>query len=112
MHTLGDRLDRRDALPADSRCEAALTIFLRDPDCRALAVVAGDRPIGLVAREPFLARMEVRGAASRPIRDVFEPDPLVAEADEPADAFTARLLAARPAALLGGFIVTRNGAYE
>jgi CheY-like chemotaxis protein/signal transduction histidine kinase len=111
MHRLGDRLDRRDALPADTPCEAALTLFLRDPDCRALAVVAGDRPIGLLAREPFLARMEVRGAGARPVRDVLEPDALAADADEPVEAFLARVLPERPAALLNGFIIVRDGAY-
>jgi CheY-like chemotaxis protein/signal transduction histidine kinase len=111
MHRLGDRLDRRDALPADSPCEAALTQFLRDPHCRAIAVVAGDRPIGLLTREPFLARMEVRGAAARPVRDVLEPEALVADADEPVEAFLARTLPERPAALLNGFIIVRDGAY-
>ena len=112
MHILGDHLDRRDALPADSLCEAALSLFLRDPDCRSIAVVTGDRPIGLVAREPFLARMEVRDAGRRPIRDVIEPDPVIADADEPAQKFLNRMLSERPAALLGGFIVTQGGAYE
>src|SRR5580692_3704817 len=63
MHTIGDTIDRRTGLPADSLCEAALAIFIHELDCRALAVVDGDRPIGIVHREPFLARMERAGAA-------------------------------------------------
>ena len=62
MHTIGDTIDRRTGLPADSLCEAALAIFIHELDCRALAVVDGDRPIGIVHREPFLARMERAGA--------------------------------------------------
>jgi CheY-like chemotaxis protein len=111
MHTLGDTIDRRTALPADSLCEAALAVFIHDLNCRAVAVVEGERPIGVVHRDSFLARMEKRGAADRPIQDVMEPDPLVAEAETPVAGFVENTMASRPAALLGGFIVCRGGAY-
>jgi len=111
MHILGDTIDRRAALPADSLCEAALAVFIHDLDCRALAVTEGEKPIGIVHRESFLARMEKRGAADRPIQDVMEPDPLVAEAQTPIAPFVERAMASRQAALLGGFIVCRDGAY-
>jgi CheY-like chemotaxis protein len=112
METLGDTIDRRAALPADSLCEAALAAFIHDLDCRALAIVDGERPIGVVHREAFLARMERSGAANRPILETAEPDPLIVEADEPAGPFVERMLVERPAALLAGFIVCRDGAYE
>ncbi|MEJ0064932.1 MAG: hypothetical protein WDM85_05460 [Caulobacteraceae bacterium] len=111
MDTLGDTIDRRTALPADSLCEAALAAFIHDLDCRALAIVDGERPIGIVHREAFLARMERAGAADRPILETAEPDPLIVEADEPIGAFVERMMAQRPAALLDGFIVCRGGAY-
>src|SRR5580704_10345006 len=109
MHTIGDTIDRRTGLPADSLCEAALAIFIHELDCRALAVVDGDRPIGIVHREPFLARMERAGAALRPILEVAEPDMLIVEAGEHVGSFVERTASARPAALLGGFIVCRGG---
>jgi CheY-like chemotaxis protein len=112
MDTLGDTIDRRTALPADSLCEAALAAFIHDLDCRALAIVDGERPIGIVHREAFLARMERAGAANGPILETAEPDPLIAEAGEPVAAFVERMMAERPAALLDGFIVCRDGAYE
>ena len=112
MDTLGDTIDRRTALPADSVCEAALAAFIHDLDCRALAIVDGDRPIGIVHREPFLARMERAGAANRPIMETAEPDPLIAEIGEPAGPFVESMLTQRPAALLAGFIVCRGGVYE
>jgi CheY-like chemotaxis protein len=111
MHLLGDTIDRRPALPADSLCEAALAVFIHDPDCRCLAVVEGDRPIGVVHREAFLARMEAPGAPDRSIRDALEPDPLIAEAGELAEPFAHRAMTYRAAAALGGFIVTDAGAY-
>ncbi|HEY2707007.1 MAG TPA: response regulator [Caulobacteraceae bacterium] len=111
MDNIGDTIDRRTALPADSLCEAALAVFIHDLDCRALAIVDGERPIGIVHRETFLARMEKRGAADRPIHDVMEPEPLLADADTPVGPFVERTMAERPAALLGGFIVCRGEAY-
>ncbi|HEY1425072.1 MAG TPA: response regulator [Caulobacteraceae bacterium] len=112
MHTLGDTADRRPALSADSLCEAALAAFIRDPDCRTLTVVEDEKPIAVIHREPFLARMEARGAAAKPILDVAEPDPLVADAGESVDAFVARAMAERPSAVLSGFIVAEKGAYQ
>lgn len=112
MHTLGDTADRRPALSADSLCEAALAAFIRDPDCRTLTVVEDEKPIAVIHREPFLARMEARGAAAKPILDVAEPDPLVADAGEPVDAFVARAMAERPSAVLSGFIIAEKGAYR
>ena len=112
MHTLGETADRRPALSADSVCEAALAAFIRDPDCRTLTVVEDEKPIAVIHREAFLARMESRGAAAKPILEVAEPDPLVAEAGEAVDAFVRRAMAERPAAVLSGFIVAEKGAYK
>jgi len=111
MDTIGDTIDRRTGLPADSLCEAALAIFIHDLDCRAVAVVDGDRPVGIVHREAFLARMERNGAAVRPILEVTEPDTLIVEAGEHVGPFVERMALERPAALLGGFIVCRGGAF-
>jgi CheY-like chemotaxis protein len=111
MDIIGDTIDRRTGLPADSLCEAALGIFVHDLDCRALAVVDGDRPVGIVHREPFMARMERSGAALRPILEVTEPDTLIVEAGERVRLFVERMALERPSALLGGFIVCRGGVF-
>jgi CheY-like chemotaxis protein len=112
MHTLGDTADRRPALSADSLCEAALAAFIRDPDCRTLTVVEDEKPIAIIHREAFLARMEMRGAAAKPILEVAEPDPLVAEAGELVAAFVERAMAERPSAVLSGFVIADKGAYQ
>jgi CheY-like chemotaxis protein len=111
MHFLGDMLDRRPALSADGLCETALAIFVHDPDCRAIAIVDGDRPVALLSREVFLARMEAPGATAKRVLDAAEPDPLVAEASEEIGPFVAAANVYRPAALLGGFVVVENGVY-
>ena len=111
MHFLGDTIDRRPALSADSLCEAALAVFIHDPDCRALAVVEGTRPVGLLSRDVFLARMEAPGATSRGVLDAAEVDPLVVEASEEVGPFVIAAKVSRPSSLLGGFVVVENGAY-
>lgn len=112
MRRLGDMADRRPALTAGSLGGEALAAFVHESDCRALAVVDNGRPLGVLAREPFLARMELRGAEGQPVAAFLEGAPLVGEADEPPSEFVRTWLGSRAAALLGGFIVTRDGAYE
>jgi len=112
MHLIGETVDRRAALQADCLCEAALAVFVRDPDCRAIAIIEGAKPIAVVSREPFLARMEAPRAAERPLLEMAERDPLIVETNADVAAFVEAAGRARPVALLGGFIVTRDGAYE
>ena len=108
---LGQTIVRRDALPGDCTCEVVLDLFIRDPDCLVLAVVEDGRPIGLVQRDAFMARMEAPGAAYRSIRDAMEIDPPMAAADDSVTAFIDWALKNRPCALQTGFIVTEAGRY-
>ena len=112
MHFIGETVDRRAALQADCLCEAALAVFVREPNCRAIAIAEGARPIGIVSREAFLARMEAPGAAERPLLETADREPLIVEANADVAAFVEAARRMRPAALLGGFIVTRDGVYE
>jgi CheY-like chemotaxis protein len=111
MHFIADTIDRRASLPADGLCEDALAVFVRDPDCRALAVTEADKPVAVVCRDAFLARMEAPGASARPILDVAEPDPLIVEASAEAASFVAAANRHRPLALLTGFVVVEDGVY-
>ena len=111
MDTLGQVIDRRPALGADAPCEDALAIFVRDAGCRVLAVVRDGTPIGVVAREVFMARMEAPGAAHRPITEAMEADVLVCEIGEAPAALLARAMAERLSALQHGFVATEGGVY-
>ncbi|MFI4933482.1 MAG: response regulator [Caulobacterales bacterium] len=84
---------------------------MRDPQCRVLAVVEGELPIGLILREPFMARMEAAGAIDRPITEVMDRDPLIGDAGQPIGDFIEQTLLSRLAGLEGGFVVTQDGAY-
>lgn len=104
-------IDRRVPVSADAPCGEVLERFIREPDCLALAVLSGDTPVGVIARDSFLVRMESPEAATLYARQVMEPDPYIADAQECPRAFYARAKAERPSVLLGGFVVTQDGAY-
>jgi signal transduction histidine kinase/CheY-like chemotaxis protein len=90
--------------------------FEREPDTLVIPVVDHGRPVGLVERNAFL--LKIAGAfghaqyANRPILHVMDPEPAVVEAGVSIDAFCDVLLTGGPAALMRGFIVTREGRYH
>jgi signal transduction histidine kinase/CheY-like chemotaxis protein len=90
--------------------------FEREPDTLVIPVVDHGRPVGLVERNAFL--LKIAGAfghaqyANRPILHVMDSEPAVVEAGVSIDAFCDVLLTGGPAALMRGFIVTREGRYH
>jgi len=87
--------------------------FEREPDTPLLAVVDEDgRPLGLLHRGDVLRRAADYGrAAHRPVTALMTAQPLLADAEEPVEAFCRRVLAERPGDLMRGFVVTRQGCY-
>ncbi len=95
---------------------AVLARFEREPDTLVIPVVENDRPVGLVERTAFLQKIAGRfGHAlydTRPISFAMDAEPAVVEGDTRIDAFSDIMLRGGPAALLRGFIVTKNGRYH
>lgn len=95
---------------------AVLARFEREPDTLVIPVVENGRPVGLVERTAFLQKIAGRfGHAlydNRPISFAMDAEPAVVEGDTRIDAFSDIMLRGGPAALLRGFIVTRNGRYQ
>ena len=94
----------------------AFARFQHEPDTLVLAVVdAAERPIGLLERNTFFLRMAAEYGralfAHRPVSFLMDTDPLVADADVPAEDFCRSVLAERASDLLRGFAVTRDGRY-
>ncbi|MBB5739787.1 response regulator [Brevundimonas aurantiaca] len=81
-----------------------------------IPVVENDRPLGLVERTTFIQKIAGRFGHAlydlRPITFAMDPEPAVVEGDAEIDAFSEILLRGGPAALLRGFIVTKNGRYH
>nr|WP_274389984.1 ATP-binding protein [Azospirillum doebereinerae] len=91
-----------------SPCADALDRFRRHADLPALAVVDGEgRPVGLIDRNSLLAC----AAAVCQVSDVMDPAPLTVEADVSLGEIGRRMARLKPAALVTGFIVARNGRY-
>jgi len=83
--------------------------FFGDPALEALAVVSGERPIGLVTRGGLLLRL-ARGFgqelyARKPVRRIAAPDPLLVAVDLPVAEAVALALTRPPGALYDELIV-------
>ena len=112
IETLSER--PKPVAPTTLGCEV-LARFECEPDTLVIPVVDGDRPVGLVERTAFLQKIAARFGHAlydlRPITFAMDPEPAVVEAGVRIDAFCDIMLKGGPAALLRGFIVTKNGAY-
>ncbi len=101
--------------PSTLGCEV-FARFEREPDTLVIPVVENDRPLGLVERTTFIQKIAGRFGHAlydlRPITFAMDPEPAVVEGDAEIDAFSEILLRGGPAALLRGFIVTKNGRYH
>lgn len=116
MPTIEALTERAEAVSPQTPGIDVFARFEREPDTLAIAVVDDGRPVGLVERNAFL--LKIAGAfgyaqyANRPILHVMDPEPAVVEAGVSIDAFGDVLLKGGPAALMRGFIVTREGRYH
>ena len=93
-----------------------LTRFRQEPNTLVIPVVENDRPLGLIERTAFLEKIAGRfGHAlydARPVTFAMDDEPAVVEGHVCLDALCDIMLRGGPAALLRGFIVTRNGLYQ
>jgi signal transduction histidine kinase/FixJ family two-component response regulator len=89
--------------------------FSDDPNLIVLPVVEGTQPVGLVTRDQFFVRMANRHGRAlyerRPITFAMNKNPLVVETRTPLSELNSQILRDSPAALMEGFIATRNGDY-
>ena len=116
MPTIEVLTERAEAVSPQTPGIDVFSRFEREPDTLVIPVVENGRPVGLVERNAFL--LKIAGAfghaqyANRPILQVMDPEPAVVEAGVSIDAFCDVLLKGGPAALMRGFIVTREGRYH
>lgn len=111
----GDLCHEFPAVDAADSNSLAMEIFYARRDMGSLAVVEGDRPIGLINRDIFLSQM------SKPFhRELYDKksciafmdkEPLIVDADMSIEALTFKTVEAGNKALSDGFIVTRQGRF-
>lgn len=115
MPTMEAFIRRADPVGPDATASEVFARFEREPGLLAIAVVADDRPLGLVERDPFLLKLAgPLGHAlylNRQIVHVMDAEPAVVEAGVRIDAFCDAFLRGGPEALTRSFIVTRGGEY-
>ena len=103
------------AVSPQETCSDVHAMLRSDERLAAVAVVSGDRPVGLVGRLEFLANMArpywPELFNRKPIVKLMDPAPLVVEWDNRIDQVSDLLLTCKPKAMTDGFIVTRNGRY-
>ncbi len=96
--------------------EVLLQRFEREPDTQAVAVVDADRrPVGLIERQGFLARMAAHADratfALTPVSAAMDSAPRLVDAQVSIDQLTGEILSGDPAELARGFIVVEDDAY-
>jgi len=112
MATIDSLAERAAPITPEMAVADVFTLFQRDPDCLALAVVRDDRPVGLVERQSFMIQFAGCGdKASKPVAELMDPEPVTIEASTGITVFSDSMLGARASGLLRGFIVTDQGRY-
>ncbi|MDP1776984.1 MAG: ATP-binding protein, partial [Brevundimonas sp.] len=116
MPTIEVLTERAEAVSPQTPGIDVFSRFEREPDTLVIPVVENGRPVGLVERNAFLLKIASAFGhaqyANRPILHVMDPEPAVVEAGVSIETFCDILLKGGPAALIRGFIVTREGLYH
>jgi serine phosphatase RsbU (regulator of sigma subunit) len=109
----GDLCNEVPGIESDSTNHRVMEIFSAHRERACLAVLEGDRPIGLINRNIFLSQM------SKPFhRELYDKksciafmdkEPLIVDAGMSIEALTFKTVEYGEKALADGFIVTRNG---
>jgi serine phosphatase RsbU (regulator of sigma subunit) len=111
----GDLCNEVPAIDSDSTNGRVMEIFSAQRDMTCLAVIEGERPIGLINRNIFLSQM------SKPFhRELYDKksciafmdkEPLVVDAQMSIEELTFKTVESGEKALADGFVVTRNGRF-
>jgi hypothetical protein len=111
----GDLCQSAPAIDASDSNSRVMEVFYSRRDLISVAVIEGDRPIGLINRDIFLSQM------SKPFhRELYDKksciafmdkEPLIVDADMSIEALTFKTVEVGEKALVDGFIVTREGRF-
>ena len=115
LRCAGDLCQKVPAIDASEPNSLAMEIFSLRRDMASLAVLEGDRPIGLINRDVFLSEM------SKPFhRELYDKksciafmdkEPLIVDAGMTIEVLTFKTVEVGKKALSDGFIVTREGRF-
>ncbi|WP_300300485.1 ATP-binding protein [Ferrovibrio sp.] len=115
LETIGTMAVPLPPVPVGMRCEEVDRRFQADPDLGALAVVDGERPVGLINRYDLITQLSRDFGralwAKKPVSRLMDENPLIVDASISVDTLESLIADEHQSALLRGFIVTRNGRY-
>ncbi|WP_374304659.1 sensor histidine kinase [Ferrovibrio sp.] len=115
LETIGTMAVPLPPVPVTMRCEEVDLKFQADPDLGALAVVDGDRPVGLINRYDLITQLSRDYGralwARKPVGSLMDDAPLIVDASIGVDTLESLIADEHQSALLRGFIVTRNDRY-
>ncbi|GLQ05402.1 hypothetical protein GCM10007924_06230 [Sneathiella chinensis] len=104
------------AICEETRCEDVAEMFRKFEGVHGFAIVRGDRPVGLIARETLTIRLATQFGhaiyAKRPVWELMEEAPLIVELCEDIDAVERMITDGYHHALSSGFIIVQDGAYR
>ncbi len=112
---VGDLSRRVAAIDAADSNSLVMETFYSRPEMVSLAVIEGDRPIGLINRDIFMSQMSKR--YHRELYDkktciaFMDKEPLIVDADMSIEELTFKIVEAGEKALIDGFIITREGRF-
>ncbi|HRO34238.1 MAG TPA: response regulator [Brevundimonas sp.] len=109
MARIGDYIEAATPVGPDAPGAAVYERFLNEPNTMVVPVVdAGGRPLGLIERNAFCLKMAAAFGrdlhAKRPVSSLMNARPMIARAEDGAEAFFETIDSADAAALLSGFI--------
>ncbi|MFN4276426.1 MAG: sensor histidine kinase [Ferrovibrio sp.] len=115
LETIGTVAVPLPPVPVSMRCEEVDLKFQADPDLGALAVVDGDRPVGLINRYDLITQLSRDYGralwAKKPVGSLMDEHPLIVDASIGVDTLESLIADEHQSALLRGFIVTRSNRY-
>ena len=115
MPTIDAYCENLSPLSPETPCSDVLARFEAEPGALLFAVIEGERPIGVVERDPFLRRLagpdRPADPSSVPARDLMDHEPVMLEGSVKLAGLAEVLLSQSSKDMLRGFIVTHQGRY-
>ena len=112
---IGDLALNTPPFSKDLCCLDACNFFSANPDILTVAVVDGERPIGMLNRDEFLLLFSNQFGHAlfdrKAVTNAMDPAPLIVDGTSTVGMVSALIVNEKPSALLKGFIITREDRY-
>ena len=112
---LSDILTRTPPISGEMTTRAVFNKFLSDPDLSAVAIVEGNKPVGIVTRQHLITQLAspdgAAGLPNKPISLIMEKNFVTVDAKRTVAAVAQRAAEVKPEAFIQGVVTVHNGKY-